>query len=389
MLDTIFVFKYYSITRVIWGSDNKLLPVLFFWVYYNFMKHSDAFSRAIQTDDIRYIRSYYRFFRKPTETEFLMALVHNAHQCIEFLSPKFFRAHPYLSFDVLQIAAQSNRVDVLRHAAGLDAWNVYGPAWGLSATHCAGEAAHFLLDQWEGCVSPIVKQWKANTFPIENPIFPQREDGPFTIARLSNKHELFQRLVTICQKRDDVRNLISEHLLDTTRTHYSHCDFDAIFTQPNTDVFFNGEQLCLALLKKSITFTFPSPICVMTQQPNIQHVATDHIVELCAHFFANEFHMRDSDFVWDNARGLAEINAQVFSQCWAQFYFSHPNPTGAANDLNEKFIMYAPDAVEVLLQYAPEEFVWDSHTVVGAAVERHKLEQVVNLKTQSTFKRKM
>lgn len=353
------------------------------------MKHSDAFSRAIQTDDIRYIRSHYRFFRKPTETEFLMALVHNAHQCIEFLSPKFFRAHPYLSFDILQTAAQSNRVDVLRQAAELKSWNLYGPAWGLSAPHCARDAAHFLLDQWEGCVSPIVKEWKPNTLPIEDPIFPQREDGPFTIARLSNNNELFQRLVTICQKRDDVRDLLLEQLLDTTRTHYSHCDFDAVFTQPNTDVFFNHQQLCLGLLMKSATFTFPTPIGVMIHHNKIKFVASNHIGELCNKFFANEFHMRNSDFVWDNARGLFEINAQVFSQCWAQFYFSHPNFTVTANALNEKFIMYAPDAVDVLLQYAPEGFVWDNHSVVGAAVERHKLKQVVNLGKQSSFKRKM
>lgn len=353
------------------------------------MTHSDAFSQALQTDDIGYIRSYYGFFRKPTETEFVTALVYNAHRCIEFMTPKFFRSHSTLSFDLLQTAAQSNRVDVLRCARQWKDWSVYTPGWGLGTPHCGREAAHFLLDQWQGSTSAIVQNWKPTTQPTEHPIFPQREDGPFTLARLSENNELFERLVAICQDNEDVRTLLQEQLLDTTRTHYSHCNFDAIFIQPNSDVFFDSEQLCLGLLRKSVGSTFPSTVSSVIRQPQLKKIAAQHIEDLCGSFFADVSRWHNEELVWGNAKGLFDVAPQVFLQHWADFYFVNMNPPLIAKTFNNTFVEYAHEAVEALIARAPENYVWDTHSLVGSHVLQHKLKHTLNAPLANPSKRKM
>lgn len=353
------------------------------------MKYSDAFSRAIQTDDIGHIRSYYRFFRKPTETEFLMAVVHNAHRCIEFLTPKFFRAHGSLSFDLVQTAAQSNRVDVLRYAKKSKEWNIHTPAWGLGTPHLGREAAHFLLDQWQGCTTACVKNWTPNTVPIERPIFPQREDGPFTLARLSPDDELFERLVAISQTRSDVRNLLQKQLLATTRTHYSYCDFDAIFSQSYTDVFFENEQFCLDLLLKSVASTFPSTLSAVICQPQLKTVANHHISDLCDAFFSDVCMWRTEAFIWGNAQALFDLAPQIFLQKWALLYFDNPNISSLGNAFNDRLVQHAPEAAEALIEHAPDDFVWDAHSLVGSYAIQHKLKKSLGVSRGASPKRKM
>lgn len=353
------------------------------------MKYSDSFSRAIQTDDIGHIRSYYRFFRKPTETEFLMALIHNAHQCIEYLTPKFFRAHSTLSFDLMQIAAQSNRVDVLRYAAQLKDWNIHLPSWGLGAPHCGREAAHFLLDQWQGSTSAWVQKWKPNTSPIEHPIFPQREDGPFTLARLSEDTELFERLADICQTRMDVRNLLQKQLLETTRTHYSYCNFDAIFSQNSSQVFFDNEQFCLKILMKSLNSTFPSTLSDILVQPQIKMVAIHHINDLCDTFFSDADMWRTEDFVWANAKALLEIASQIFLQKWSRFYFEDCHTSLMVSAFHQRIIQDIPDAFEALIDSEPPNYVWNTQSVVGSYVIRNKLKKSLGAPQAISLKRKM
>lgn len=371
------------------NGERETTPRFSFLGYNGAMKYSDAFSRAIQTDDIGHIRSYYRFFRQPTETEFLMAIVHNAHQCIEFLTPKFFRAHPSLSFDLLQTASQSNRVDVLRFATKLKEWHIYMSAWGLENPHCGREAAHFLLDQWQGSTHPLVRNWKPNTAPIEQPILPQREDGPFTMARLSENDELFERLLTICEHRMDVLRLLQEQLLDTTRTHYSHCNFDAIFARVNTHVFFANEHFCLGILKKSAGLTFPSTISSVIQQPQLKTVATQHIHDLCETFFSNVHMWRNEDFVWGNAKALFDLAPQVFLQKWIPFYFEGANTSLTIKTFNDTLVEYTAEAVEALIEHAPADFVWDSHSLVGSHVIQHKLNKSLDSSSRGNTPRKM
>ncbi len=353
------------------------------------MKYSDAFSRALQTDDIGYIRSYYRFFRKPTETEFIMALVHNAHQCIEFLTPKFFRTHSPLSFDLMQTAAQSNRVDVLRYATKSKDWSIDLPSWGLETLHCGREAAHFLLDQWQGSTSPWVRNWTPNTDPIECPIFPQREDGPFTLARLSEDNELFERLVTICQTRKDVRHLLQKQLLETTRTHYSHCNFDAIFSQPRAHVFFDNEQFCLKLLTKSLKSTFPSHISSVILQAPFKALAKQHINNLCDAFFNDVDMWRTEAFVWGNAKALFYLSPQIFLQKWVPFYFDNPCTSLIVETLHDRLIQYSPEASEALIDHEPPNYVWDTHSLVGSYVIQHKLKKSLGRSPETAPKRKM
>lgn len=343
--------------------------------------------KSFQVDDLECVKTYFGLFKKPTDMEMLDAISHNAHNCIAFMSKRFFNKNTYISPSFIQTAAAVNRVDVLRSLRRSRHWDIYTPALGLDTPHCGLEAAHFLLDQWEGRNSLIVQNWTPEVLPYEIPVFLSQEDGPFTAARLSTHPELFERLMAICKGNAEVRGVVQHQLLETTRSKYSHLDFDAIFTNSSSDVLFADSGYCFKIIAKSLNARFPTPLRALLEKPKFRHVAIKNFEKLCGFALQNPLqnpHIND-DVFWSQVVTLSDLDCLTTAKIWANLYTQHP--TGPIeNKLHNKFVDYNPHAIDIL---ATHDFEWDSTSVVGAAVMRHKLKTAVVDQGTTALKRKI
>lgn len=338
-------------------------------------------------DDLAAIKKHFGLFKKPGEMEMIDAINHNAHACIDFMSKRFFCKRTFVSTGFIQAAAAANRVDILRRLRLSQSWNIYSPAIGLDAINCGLEAAHFLLDQWDQTDSNIVQQWQANTIPFESPLESHLEDGPFTAARLVAQPELFNRLMRICQNHPNVCDVVRQQLLETTRSKYSHLNFDNIFLHQISDVLFVKDEYCLNITKKSLEGTFPSKISDLLKKPQFENVIAQNFDQLCLISFLSFSHIRE-DVFWQQTKTLSDFNPMRCAQVWAKMCTKSSNEL-SENKLHELFVDYNPHALDALIAHASSDFEWDSTSVVGAAVMRHKLKNAVVDQGTTPLKRKI